>query len=172
MGIVPTNIASNSFGLTSTPPPCIHKVNEYLANSFKYSLCGKFLFTIIKSFRFEYFLTLLKNSEFIIGNSSAGVREAPIYGVPTINIGNRQKNRFSHESIINVDFNEKKIIQAINNSYIKKFKLSNCITDGSDPLVEVFCNFTMMYTTLSDTPKLLKRFECVPFSNPKKNSLH
>lgn len=39
--------------------------------------------------RFEYFPTLLKNSNFIIGNSSAGLREAPVYGVTTINIGHR-----------------------------------------------------------------------------------
>ncbi len=44
---------------------------------------------ILPSMRFEYFLTLLKNSNFIIGNSSAGLREAPVYGVPTINIVNR-----------------------------------------------------------------------------------
>ena len=43
-------------------------------------------FKIFKSMRFEYFLTLLKNCQFIIGNSSAGVREAPFYGVPALNI--------------------------------------------------------------------------------------
>ena len=30
--------------------------------------------------RLTYFLTLLKNADFIIGNSSAGIREAPFYG--------------------------------------------------------------------------------------------
>ena len=33
---------------------------------------------ILPSLRFEYYLTLLKNSEFIIGNSSSGIREAPV----------------------------------------------------------------------------------------------
>ena len=51
---------------------------------------------IFRSIRFEYFLTLLKNSFCIIGNSSSGVREAPFYGVPTIDLGNRQKNRANH----------------------------------------------------------------------------
>ena len=50
-------------------------------------------FKIFPSLRFEYFLTLLKNAQFIIGNSSAGIREAPYYNVPIINIGTRQKNR-------------------------------------------------------------------------------
>ena len=39
----------------------------------------------------------------IIGNSSAGIREAPYYGIPIINIGTRQQNRAIHADIINVD---------------------------------------------------------------------
>jgi UDP-N-acetylglucosamine 2-epimerase (hydrolysing) len=57
---------------------------------------------VIPSMRFEYFLTLLKNARVIVGNSSAGIREAPVYGVPTVNIGTRQMNRFQHSSILNV----------------------------------------------------------------------
>ena len=61
-------------------------------------------FRIFPSLRFEYFLTLLKSSQFIIGNSSAGIREAPYYGIPIINIGTRQQNRAVHSDIINVDY--------------------------------------------------------------------
>jgi len=72
-------------------------------------------FRIFPSLRFEYFLTLLKNSQFIIGNSSAGIREAPYYGIPIINIGTRQQNRAVHADIINVDYNEKSISEALRN---------------------------------------------------------
>lgn len=72
-------------------------------------------FRIFPSLRFEYFLTLLKNSEFIIGNSSAGVREAPYYGIPIINIGTRQQNRAIHANIINVDYSEESIQKALKN---------------------------------------------------------
>jgi UDP-N-acetylglucosamine 2-epimerase (hydrolysing) len=65
--------------------------------------------------RFEYFLSLLKNAKAIIGNSSAGIREAPVYGVPTINIGTRQMNRFNSPSISNVPENEGQIINVLNN---------------------------------------------------------
>jgi UDP-N-acetylglucosamine 2-epimerase (hydrolysing) len=61
-------------------------------------------FRIIPSIRFEYFLTLLKNSKLIVGNSSTGIREAPYYGIPTINIGTRQENRSVHSSIINTNY--------------------------------------------------------------------
>lgn len=61
-------------------------------------------FRIFPSLRFEYFLILLKNAQFIIGNSSAGIREAPYYGIPTINIGTRQKNRASDNELININY--------------------------------------------------------------------
>ena len=60
-------------------------------------------FRHIPSLRFEAFLTLLKHAGAIVGNSSAGIREAPVYGVQTINLGSRQSNRFQHASILNLD---------------------------------------------------------------------
>lgn len=72
-------------------------------------------FRIIPSLRFEYFLTLLKNAQFIIGNSSAGIREAPYYGIPIINIGTRQQNRAVNAAIINVDYTTQSILQALKN---------------------------------------------------------
>tara|TARA_B100001027_G_C16246561_1_gene322188 strand:- start:388 stop:1518 length:1131 start_codon:yes stop_codon:yes gene_type:complete len=58
---------------------------------------------LIPSIRFEYYLTLLKSSSAIIGNSSSGVREAPVYKVKTINIGFRQSRRTNNPLIINLD---------------------------------------------------------------------
>jgi UDP-N-acetylglucosamine 2-epimerase (hydrolysing) len=72
-------------------------------------------FKLFPSLRFEYFLTLLKNAESIIGNSSSGIREAPVYGIPTINIGSRQNNRYNHKSIVNVPEDKKRILEAILN---------------------------------------------------------
>ena len=70
-------------------------------------------FRILPSMRFEYFLSLLKNTQFIIGNSSTGIHEAPVYSIPTVNIGSRQKNRFQHSSIINSSYDKKSILVAI-----------------------------------------------------------
>ncbi|MCD0471095.1 UDP-N-acetylglucosamine 2-epimerase [Flavobacterium sp. JAS] len=84
-------------------------------------------FRIFPSLRFEYFLTLLKNSQFIIGNSSAGIREAPYYGIPIINIGTRQQNRAVHADIINVDYSEKEIRGAL--SIINSHKVQTSLND-------------------------------------------
>lgn len=65
------------------------------------------------SMRFEYFLTILRNAKYIVGNSSAGIREAPHYGVPAINLGSRQNNRVNARLVINVDISKDAIIEGI-----------------------------------------------------------
>jgi UDP-N-acetylglucosamine 2-epimerase (hydrolysing) len=66
-------------------------------------------------------LTLLKNAQFIIGNSSAGIREAPYYGIPIINVGTRQQNRTVDAEIINVNYEMETISEALKNmEYTKK----------------------------------------------------
>ncbi|MBT6227182.1 MAG: UDP-N-acetylglucosamine 2-epimerase (hydrolyzing) [Candidatus Scalindua sp.] len=101
-------------------------------------------FKVYPSIRFERFLVLLKNCTFIIGNSSVGIREAPIYSVPTINVGNRQNNRFSHESIFSVEEDKDEILKSIKkiveNSY--SFSPSYFFGDGNciPKFVEVLKN--------------------------------
>ena len=82
-------------------------LDEYAA------LDGKPRFKLLPSMRFEFFLTLLKHARVIVGNSSAGIREAPVYGVPTVNVGSRQHNRFRYESILDVPDDRAAIIDAI-----------------------------------------------------------
>lgn len=84
-------------------------------------------FRIFPSIRFEKFLVLLKNASFILGNSSAGIREAPYYGLPTINIGTRQSNRAaSNSNILNCDCEKGGILAAIQTA--KDFKTLRPVT--------------------------------------------
>lgn len=82
-------------------------------------------FRLYPSLRFEYFLTLLRYSEFMIGNSSAGVRETGAYGIPSIDIGNRQKGRYLDTvgNIQHVMEDESEILNAINN--IDRFRVQS-----------------------------------------------
>jgi UDP-N-acetylglucosamine 2-epimerase (hydrolysing) len=59
------------------------------------------------------FFALLRNASYIVGNSSAGVREAPVFGVPTINVGTRQSNRNSSPGIVHVSEEALEIAEAI-----------------------------------------------------------
>lgn len=70
-------------------------------------------FKLFPSMRFEYFLTLLRHADFMIGNSSAGVREAPHFGVPAINLGSRQHNRVQSALVLNVPSDQDVIVEAI-----------------------------------------------------------
>jgi len=78
---------------------------------------GKFPF--IKTFpslpRFE-FLKLLASSSVLVGNSSLGIIEAPSLHLAVVNIGERQKGREKSKNIIDVDYNIKKIKEAIKKS--------------------------------------------------------
>ena len=90
---------------------------------------------IFKTMRLTYFLTLLKNTNCIIGNSSAGIREAPFYGVPAINIGTRQNNRFRHRSVINIRFNKNLILKTMKSlKNKKKLKKINHFGRGTSSL--------------------------------------
>jgi len=94
--------------------------SNIIANEIK-KLSKNKRFKLFKTMRLTYFLTLLKNANFIIGNSSAGIKEAPFYGVKTINVGSRQNLRFKNKIIHNVDFNKKIILDTIKRSS-KKIK--------------------------------------------------
>jgi len=57
---------------------------------------------LLPSMRFSAFSTLLRHSQLFIGNSSVAVREAPFMGIPSINLGLRQRNRGTAKSIVNI----------------------------------------------------------------------
>lgn len=92
-------------------------------------------FRFFPSIRFEAFLTLLKHAKFILGNSSSGIREAPYYGVPSINIGSRQHNRALHADIINASYQTESILEAIYAAMVLKPKKAELYGNGkSDEL--------------------------------------
>jgi UDP-N-acetylglucosamine 2-epimerase (hydrolysing) len=86
----------------------------------------------IPSIRFEYYLSLLKNSLAIIGNSSSGVREAPVYKIKSINIGHRQNRRTNNPLIINFGLKNipKSFDKIINKKIIYHTKYSFLFGDG------------------------------------------
>lgn len=63
---------------------------------------GNKFIKFLPSMRVEYFLVMLKNSRYLLGNSSAGIRECPVFGVPAINVSTRQTGRANSSCIVNV----------------------------------------------------------------------
>ena len=60
------------------------------------------------------FLRLLANSNCLIGNSSVGIRECSHLGVPVVNIGTRQNRRQRGQNVIDINYIENEITEAIN----------------------------------------------------------
>lgn len=67
------------------------------------------------------YLSTLQAVNAVVGNSSSGIIEAPSFGVPTINIGDRQKGRLMAKSIINCAPQAKQIRNAIKKAFSPRF---------------------------------------------------
>ncbi len=63
-------------------------------------------FRVLPSMRFAHFSELMKHAACMVGNSSAGVREAPFLGLPSLDIGSRQTDRAKAESVHFANANE------------------------------------------------------------------
>ncbi|MBI4707940.1 MAG: UDP-N-acetylglucosamine 2-epimerase (hydrolyzing) [Candidatus Omnitrophica bacterium] len=102
--------------------------SDLILNVYK-KLDGNARIKVFSSIRFEYFIILLKNAQFILGNSSSGIREAPYFGIPTINIGSRQNSRALSKEIIHCGYSKSEIITAID--LAKNIKVNKTMHFGS-----------------------------------------
>ena len=105
---------------------------------------GKKINQIIKSFVDErrsrtYFflnlgqlkyLSLLKYAQFVVGNSSSGIIEAPALGIPTINIGSRQNGRVKPQSVFDSKPQKDEILKTITYVLENSSKLSGKSLDS------------------------------------------
>lgn len=96
--------------------------NGLLINNFLADFCKKYpqkakLFDNLGSKRY---LSLMKISKAVIGNSSSGIIESPFLRVACINIGDRQKGRIRSENIIDISI--KDLQQAFQKLEDKKFQ--------------------------------------------------
>ena len=76
----------------------------------------------VESLGFNQYHNLIPYCEFIIGNSSSGISEVPYFKVPSINVGDRQKGRILHESVIEADYSVVGIQAAIRRAILPDFR--------------------------------------------------
>ncbi|QAT40525.1 UDP-N-acetylglucosamine 2-epimerase [Clostridium sp. JN-9] len=107
----------------------IDKINDFVKqnkNSYIFYSLGQ-----------KRYLSLLKYASVMIGNSSSGIIESPIFKIPVVNIGDRQKGRLRNKNIIDVEYNKEEITDAVNKAlYDKNFKeslnsIKNVYGDGN-----------------------------------------
>lgn len=68
------------------------------------------------------YLSALKNFDVVIGNSSSGLIEAPAFGLPTVNIGPRQKGRLHGPTVLNCPEDRQSIQKAIEKALSAEFR--------------------------------------------------
>lgn len=76
---------------------------------------------VVASLGMVKYLSALRGAKAIIGNSSSGILEAPTMGVPTVNIGDRQKGRLQAPSVINAEPEKASIINAMERAFSDEF---------------------------------------------------
>ena len=87
--------------------------------------------SFFKNFTPENYIKLIYNSECLVGNSSSGIRESSFLSIPVVNIGSRQKNRERGLNVIDVEYNQNQIFNAIlKQMQNRKIKKSFIYGDG------------------------------------------
>jgi UDP-N-acetylglucosamine 2-epimerase (non-hydrolysing)/GDP/UDP-N,N'-diacetylbacillosamine 2-epimerase (hydrolysing) len=72
---------------------------------------------MVPSLGTERYLSALALVDVVIGNSSSGLCEAPSFGIPTVNIGNRQGSRLRAASVIDCPAERARILEAIERAF-------------------------------------------------------
>lgn len=67
----------------------------------------------IPSLGLQRYLSALKCVSAVVGNSSSGIIEVPSFGIPTLDIGNRQKGRIAAESVVHCGNDSRSIIEGM-----------------------------------------------------------
>jgi GDP/UDP-N,N'-diacetylbacillosamine 2-epimerase (hydrolysing) len=70
------------------------------------------------------FLALLAGASVLIGNSSSGLIEAPLLGVPAVNVGDRQRGRTRGDNVIDAPADREQIVAALRRAIDPSFRAS------------------------------------------------
>jgi UDP-N-acetylglucosamine 2-epimerase (hydrolysing) len=88
-------------------------------------------FRLIPSMRFNYFSELMKNAAVMVGNSSAGVREAPFLGLPSLDVGTRQNTRGVAKSISSANATDRQTVsEFLRNAWAQRCEASTDFGGG------------------------------------------
>lgn len=84
----------------------IRLINEYVSKHQEKAIA-------YPSLGLKRYLSALQFVKAVVGNSSSGIIEVPSFGIPTLNIGDRQKGRIAADSVINCGTSKKDILEGL-----------------------------------------------------------
>lgn len=83
-----------------------HAIKSYVA-------CHKNTTKAFTSLGLKRYLSALKYVKAAVGNSSSGIIEVPSFGIPTLNIGDRQKGRLAAKSVIDCGASKEEVVRGL-----------------------------------------------------------
>lgn len=81
-----------------------------------------------KSLGIKRYLSVMKYVGAAVGNSSSGLLEVPSFGIPTLNVGDRQKGRIAADSVYHCDTDKASILQGLDIVLSPAFKQKAVLT--------------------------------------------
>ena len=84
----------------------VNAISEFVANNADRAIA-------YKSLGIKRYLSVMKYVGAVVGNSSSGLLEVPSFGIPTLNIGDRQKGRMAADSVYNCETDKESILKGL-----------------------------------------------------------
>ncbi len=94
----------------------VDAINTFVANNADRAIA-------YKSLGIKRYLSVMKYAGAVVGNSSSGLIEVPSFGIPTLNIGDRQKGRMAADSVYNCDTDKDSILRGLDVIMSPAFKM-------------------------------------------------
>lgn len=117
----------------------IKRIQEYVDRNSRRCL-------FISSLGQRRYFSVLKHMKAVLGNSSSGILEVPSFGIPTLNIGDRQKGRLAADSVINCGYSTDEIKNGLEKAIAYKTdKIENpYYKEGTgDAIISIIKNFPL-----------------------------
>jgi UDP-hydrolysing UDP-N-acetyl-D-glucosamine 2-epimerase len=103
------------------------------------------------------YLSLLRQVDMLVGNSSSGIMEAASFSLPTVNVGLRQQGRERAHNVLDADPHPGAILEAVSTARSPEFR--ECLRGMVNPYGEGFASETIVrvLTAVPLTQKLLMK---------------
>lgn len=108
------------------------------------------------------YLSAIRHVDVVIGNSSSGIIEVPIFKKPTVNIGKRQSGRLKAVSVIDCGESKEEIVSAIRVAFTNDFKEKTANSESLYGCGDVALNIKKTLKYISLEKILIKEFYDLP----------
>lgn len=86
----------------------------------------------VRNFGSKWFYSAMAHAGMVVGNSSSGIYEAASFGLPVVDIGNRQKGRFHGKNVLHAQDNAAAISAAIQQAEALRAEIANMVNPYGD----------------------------------------